>query len=218
MVVEANQHSGRRHAAFSLVEILIAIGVIAVLATIGVLGYNSLNNTANKKQCYAILAAGESLVKELSSTGSFSRLEGPSDLVPPPIYVDPAGPTQPTYASPGNVVAGQAGRTTLINHMGPKVMNLLLSIPANKTRLSGMPRDSTVQPPPGSTTPYPYAMLADPWENPILLVPSGGLTGVKTSGGSGLTIKSPDGRPFWASAGPDGNFTEGDDNLYSFDK
>jgi len=30
-------------------------------------------------------------------------------------------------------------------------------------------------------------------------------------------IRSPDNRPFWASAGPDGNFMTGDDNLYSFE-
>jgi hypothetical protein len=26
------------------------------------------------------------------------------------------------------------------------------------------------------------------------------------------------GRPFWASAGPDGDFAKGDDNIYSFEK
>ena len=30
-------------------------------------------------------------------------------------------------------------------------------------------------------------------------------------------IKSPDNRPFWASAGPDGNFCTADDNMYSFE-
>ena len=31
-------------------------------------------------------------------------------------------------------------------------------------------------------------------------------------------IKSPDGRPFWCSAGPDGNFCTADDNIYSFEQ
>ena len=30
-------------------------------------------------------------------------------------------------------------------------------------------------------------------------------------------IRSPDNRPFWASAGPDGDFRTGDDNMYSFE-
>ena len=31
-------------------------------------------------------------------------------------------------------------------------------------------------------------------------------------------IRSPDNRPFFASAGPDGDFSKGDDNLYSFEQ
>jgi hypothetical protein len=30
-------------------------------------------------------------------------------------------------------------------------------------------------------------------------------------------IRSSDGRPFWASAGPDGDFRTADDNMYSFE-
>jgi hypothetical protein len=30
-------------------------------------------------------------------------------------------------------------------------------------------------------------------------------------------IRSPDNRPFWASAGADGDFRTGDDNMYSFE-
>jgi hypothetical protein len=30
-----------------------------------------------------------------------------------------------------------------------------------------------------------------------------------------VTVTSVDGRPFWASGGQDGNFTNGDDNIYS---
>jgi prepilin-type N-terminal cleavage/methylation domain-containing protein len=58
----------------------------------------------------------------------------------------------------------------------------------------------------------------DGWGNPIIFVPASGLTGVKLADGNYHTIVSPDGLPFWASAGPDGNFTNGDDNIYSFQK
>jgi hypothetical protein len=85
-------------------------------------------------------------------------------------------------------------------------------------------------------------MLLDGWGNPIIFVPSGVLgTGaalspgptpplgypipgsgaiVSSPGSSGASIQvsSPDGRPFWASAGPDGIFRLGDDNMYSFEK
>jgi len=80
----------------------------------------------------------------------------------------------------------------------------------------------------------PPPVILDGWGNPILFCPGsglvtsvnppitvGGLTNVylnTTSGSSHgpSTITSPDGRPFWVSAGPDGDFAKGDDNIYSF--
>jgi len=73
--------------------------------------------------------------------------------------------------------------------------------------------------------------IVDAWGHPILFVPGSGMRGVKfgewstTSGYvSGdpssqplSAIRSPDGRAYWVSAGPDGNFQTQDDNLYSFD-
>ena len=64
-------------------------------------------------------------------------------------------------------------------------------------------------------------MPLDAWGNPMIFVPAGGLAGVQLSSdspGTYRTIVSPDGQPFWASAGPDGNFSTGDDNVYSFQK
>jgi hypothetical protein len=102
-----------------------------------------------------------------------------------------------------------------------------LTLPAN----SGMP-----------TTP----MLLDAWNNPIIFVPATGLRVRLLNGQSSLNadevadqykqtfiIISPEGkvdrdpathepiviqpgRPFFASAGPDGDFSKGDDNVYSF--
>jgi type II secretory pathway pseudopilin PulG len=86
-------------------------------------------------------------------------------------------------------------------------------------------------------------MLLDGWNNPIIFVPASGLH-VKLLNGhpridpsftdqefivlspegrvTGNLTSSPKiiqlGRPFWASAGPDGDFAKGDDNLYSFDQ
>jgi hypothetical protein len=80
------------------------------------------------------------------------------------------------------------------------------------------------------TTPQAPVVL-DGWGNPIIFVPPSGLSNVqvnvdstiaayKSTGNATLpqsvTIQSPDGRPFWASAGPDGDFIRGDDNIYSF--
>ena len=63
------------------------------------------------------------------------------------------------------------------------------------------------------------------WGNPIMFVPGGGLSGVWLGYRSGdvtspanydnanATVASPDKRSFWVSAGPDGNFRTGDDNV-----
>jgi hypothetical protein len=83
----------------------------------------------------------------------------------------------------------------------------------------------------GATRSVPVPV--DAWNNPIIFVPSGGLavrlntdqddpgtpnpTNNRDLKGQNAVVKSPDGRPFWASAGPDGNFRYGDDNVYSFE-
>jgi prepilin-type N-terminal cleavage/methylation domain-containing protein len=77
----------------------------------------------------------------------------------------------------------------------------------------------------GST---PTRIPLDAWGNPMIFVPASGLSGVVLADGQFHTITSPDGQPFWASAGPDGNFSysvsgstvipHGDDNVYSFQK
>lgn len=89
----------------------------------------------------------------------------------------------------------------------------------------------------------PAPLLVDGWNNPIIFVPATGLrvrllNGQKTFDSADATqnyiVISPEGevannnsataavlragRPFFASAGPDGDFTSGDDNIYSFEK
>ena len=92
-------------------------------------------------------------------------------------------------------------------------------------------------------TPGAIPMPLDAYGNPLVLVPAGGLVGVyfEAHGGEPHRITSrgvvePDNdagttwavalptddipantRPFWASAGQDGNLATGDDNLYSFE-
>jgi prepilin-type N-terminal cleavage/methylation domain-containing protein len=76
-------------------------------------------------------------------------------------------------------------------------------------------------------------VLLDAWGNPIICVIGGELgtggqlnangtvplgSGVLKAGGRSFTVSAPDKRTFWASAGPDGDFSKGDDNLYSFEK
>jgi hypothetical protein len=67
-------------------------------------------------------------------------------------------------------------------------------------------------------------MILDAWGNPIIFVPSSlgssppSATGILVTGGVRFAQVAPDNRSFFASAGPDGNFATGDDNIYSFEK
>jgi type II secretory pathway pseudopilin PulG len=94
-----------------------------------------------------------------------------------------------------------------------------------------------------TSSPYGAPVFLDGWHNPIIFVPATGLKVRLLNGKSALAagertqnfiIVSPEGtvdnngsstvdpvvvslgRPFWASAGPDGDFSKGDDNVYSF--
>ena len=85
------------------------------------------------------------------------------------------------------------------------VMTRLVAIPKNKDAIANLPTKMVKA---GSNPP----VLLDGWGNPIVYVPKTGLT----SGGK--TITHPEGRPFWASPGPDGDINTPDDNIYSFEK
>lgn len=92
-----------------------------------------------------------------------------------------------------------------------------------------------------SAAPLGAPLMLDGWGNPIIFVPGSGLKVRLLNGKSKLdpndatqnfivvssegkvtgnftanpVVDTP-GRPFWASAGPDGDFSKGDDNVYSF--
>jgi hypothetical protein len=77
-------------------------------------------------------------------------------------------------------------------------------------------------------TSTPAPVLLDAWSNPIIFVPGSGLLvwsksqGVQDSSThiwyvKPFLIQSPDHKPFFASAGADGDFSNGDDNIYSFE-
>jgi hypothetical protein len=94
-------------------------------------------------------------------------------------------------------------------------------------------------------TSSPTPILLDGWNNPIIFVPGTGLrvrrlNGQKTlnptdisqtwidispegkvknlGSKAQLPVVTQPGRPFFASAGPDGDFSTGDDNIYSFEQ
>lgn len=117
------------------------------------------------------------------------------------------------------------------------VMYLLMRVPANRVTVQSIQPKRILEAAPGQG---PISIdqgpiLLDGWGNPIIFVPRGGIylyvTDPSDPSGKSLFVVRSTGtfrvlasdppltgneRPFWASAGEDADFTQGEDNLYSF--
>jgi len=204
----SRRHGSRRgRQGFTMIEIMVAIAIILILMAIGVVGYRSLDKSSSLKSTHVALNNCESFVAEYEAAGkSASTLPGSTGgPIPSSNYAD--------------VSPGANGRTIAISNAEAPIKVLLL-VDKNKTMFAGLPTKALVD-----LNGTRRQVLADGWGNPIIFVPRGGITtnlGKNSSGTSyskpGAIITAPTGRPFWASAGPDGDFSTGDDNIYSFEK
>ena len=136
-------------------------------------------------------------------------------------------------------------RNQAIADTSETIMYRLSAISQDAKTIQGLPSNAVVangpfasgSVPTPTNPPFPAAptgilnfppVILDGWGNPIIFVPSptpipgGTQTGLinvyvnASSTPNPVPITSPDGLPFWASAGPDGDFIRGDDNIYSF--
>lgn len=254
----------KRDRAFTLVEIIVALGIIMILVGLVTVGMRALNKSAKEKATKSALETAKSMFAELEINKSIRSL--PWDQMRSPTLVTDQG----------------ADRTGGAVCLARAIIGRLLSFPNNKTIIAKMPTDvlwkfsvsasfpawaagqnylvadrvqnggigfiavqnhtaygppNNVGDPPSNEPPSDYwaedrpdvPVLLDGWRNPIIYVPAGGLSKVKIGSTADNLVKSNEvvsstgtaklgpGRPFWASAGPDGDFSTGDDNVYSFE-
>ncbi len=187
-----NMHRLHRKA-FTTLEILTVIAVIAILLSLSLLGMKSLTSHAKTKQTKQLMETCRAWQDEFSIRVGLSVL--------PSAQLDLTGGAD--VSATGSYRNGAAVQTT------GDVNTAFRNSADSKTSFDQMPAQQLLTP-----TLSNGPVLLDGWGNPIIWVPG---AGVKVNVGATATvIKAPDGRPFFASAGPDGDFSKGDDNVYSF--
>jgi len=208
------------------------------------IGLRYVTQTAQQRDTKAALETAKTMFNEYQQATHLNRIPtGVSTLppwswssieqlpAPPPWAIGPITPqtasaaASAAYSNPNVTLGIDTAAVMYALEQIPANQTIINNLPANKKLVAFFPlNDGTVQ----------VTFLLDSWGNVILFVPSGGLANVRfggqtstvtgqsavgttqTLGGQPITITSPDSRPFFVSAGPDGDVSLGDDNVYSF--
>lgn len=250
--------AGRR--GFTLVEIMVVVGIILVLIGIAAIAYRSLDNPASGNSTKVTLQNLHAMLAEYEAAAGLNQRNQPVEFW----YQGSAKtnkPNNPTFnvwldpviATNANVSEGASTRYAVDGLANTqRVLEILLKMSGNKQALGRLPsrqlhsETSDAVPDPRRFRGRVVAngrmeldppLVLDAWGNPVLFVGSRGLDGVTIGSETGEklvtsvgVLPSPPGapplpsshpppagaRPFFASAGPDGNFQTGDDNIYSF--
>jgi prepilin-type N-terminal cleavage/methylation domain-containing protein len=197
--------------AFTLIEMLTVIGILALLMALIVIALQHVSRTMKERDTQVVLNTANAMVAELGASGGSAMFANLYTTTPP----------LTTVAAPGSVIASSPGRdptnpaNTALAYTQTAIGVLLLN-PKNLSIYNQLPQARKLTSLNGKTLSPP--LFLDGFGNPILFVPPGGLTGVNTGNSTGITIQSNPSAPtyFWVSAGADGNFQQGDDNIYSF--
>lgn len=251
---------------FSLIEILVVVGIIAVLISLAVIGFKVVGGAAKGKVTQTSLESGKNLLAEFETTGDKNLFDDATvgTLASSPFRWEPPLTASGLPTDFANVrmcapdvdrtsgallsTANRFARERMLRDETARVIRRLMSNPKNRASIEALPADrvmkvkypdmsrlSVIPTSMGDGADYPASQtglldgvnLIDGFGRPIYFIPPGGLirvnVGYKGNGDIGdpanydrqAWVRSADHRPFWASAGPDGNLTAGDDNVYS---
>jgi prepilin-type N-terminal cleavage/methylation domain-containing protein len=229
-------------AGFTMIELMTVMFIILLLMGLLFAGMKQWGNSAARASTVSRLELLNNTLGEIDAAGhqefvntfmtpntvakgwvatdasAYGNVTGPANVTPPAVSVNagPNGTGGPAY----NVTNS---RSAAINEMVFGYMSYALKFPVNAKGVNGLPSNALAN---SSGTP----VVLDGWGNPIIFCLPPGLTNVFLHFGTSqailvgpapqnttqTAITSPDGRPFFVSAGADGDFTRGDDNMYSF--
>jgi type II secretory pathway pseudopilin PulG len=230
---------------------LVVIGVIMILMTLAVVGYQVVEKSAAANQTKVTLnnlnamlsefdaAAGSSALPVYTYTDAMNNTQVQNVIGAPPNALTPTPDGQiwsisdVTTSGSGDRYPPPSGNPLNVVGNTQQIMAKLMRIPNNANAIKQMPSSRLMKDQNGNPLTDQNGnlipIILDGWGNPIIYVPAGGIW-VWVTTGSGPTqilVNRPDKRPFFASAGPDGDFgaysstppsqARGDDNVYSKD-
>jgi prepilin-type N-terminal cleavage/methylation domain-containing protein len=142
----------------------------------------------------------------LDSSGNF-QYDSPTDAPPNYYYWTPAlMVTNPTILpSPPGAQGTALPTPVVLDAWGNPIIFVMGGVLGNN-------------PNPPFSTPPAYTLVLDSSHNLVPPIGSGGMITNYGPASVETQVHSPDYHPFFASAGPDGDFSKGDDNIYSYEK
>ncbi len=185
-MMHAIAHNSRRHKAFTMIEILVTIGIILILATLVIVGVGKIAKTIGGSSAKVDVQNLQSMLGELETSAALTTTLSPLD-------------PNASAAAPGDVreVAYEGSTST---NPPPKldrwqsiavvrtqlVMGKLRGIPKNRAAIQALPGEKLMKAQSGGAnygngapiattgglhgTPNP-PLLVDAWNNPIIFVP-----------------------------------------------
>lgn len=217
--------SGVRARGFTMVEILTVLGIIAILAGIIAVAFSVIGNNASTRQTRLALETLKAMTAEYS--GTTTTTGAPWDTgwnsSTGTGYAVTGRVMQRLMKMPKNVEAFGKLEAKLIDKMPWSddgaiyaVGDLVDGYVCNTAHTSSSSSPNRLTDGKWDASSERTYALKDGWGKHILYCGSG-LSAVTRAGVTNQTVTSPDSRPFWVSAGPDGDFQTHDDNVYSFE-
>lgn len=189
----------RAQRGFTLIEVLVVIGIILILLGMVVLGFRHLDAVASKRDTVAELHVCRGLLTEYENLNGLNVLEfAAKQMNGIPVYSDvpfPANVKLLDETAGGGVIDMSDRTIKSARYESPavqktqQVMRVLLRMPKNRSAVASLPTKRILEAEPaanGNTVPpdIGQAVILDGWGNPIIFVPRGGLH-VMIDNGSG---------------------------------